>query len=162
MSGWSEAGTQPDEDEHQRFNRYLQQLEDVCREDEAELVRVILRDPDEVMAQSAVARHLDRRSRQLLTDPGFGDWFHAMATEVGEHEFLVRRLHDWMLLRSIAVNAHLAGGCPCRFRLVSAHGCADPDVTGCSAAARQRWKDTTCSHRRRPPARRATPIANSS
>ncbi|GAB3910748.1 hypothetical protein [Microbispora bryophytorum] len=105
MSGWSEAGTQPDEDEHQRFNRYLQQLEDVCREDEAELVRVILRDPDEVMAQSAVARHLDRRSRQLLTDPGFDDWFHAMATEVAEHEFLVRRLHDWMLLRSIAVNA---------------------------------------------------------
>ncbi|MCA2228741.1 hypothetical protein [Nonomuraea aurantiaca] len=66
---------------------------------------MILRDPDEVMAQSAVARHLDRRAHQLLTNPGFGGWFHAMATEAGEQEFLVRRLHEWTLLRSIAVNA---------------------------------------------------------
>ncbi|MFI7422073.1 hypothetical protein [Nonomuraea sp. NPDC049684] len=36
----------------------------------------------------------------LLTDPGF-----ARATEVGEREFVVRRLHEWTLLRSIAVNA---------------------------------------------------------
>ncbi|KAB8184532.1 hypothetical protein [Microbispora catharanthi] len=105
MSGWSDTGKQPDEDEHQRFNRYLQQLADVCQEDEAEMVRVILRDPDEVMAQSAVARHLDRRAHQLLTDPGFGDWFHTMATEVGEQGFLGRRLYEWTLLRSIAVNA---------------------------------------------------------
>jgi hypothetical protein len=105
VSGWNDTGKQPDEDEHQRFHRYLRQLADVCQEDEAELVRMILRDPDEVMAQSAVARHLDRRAHQLLTDPGFGDWFHAMAAEVGEREFLVRRLYEWMLLRSIAVNA---------------------------------------------------------
>ncbi|MEO3808068.1 hypothetical protein ABGB17_03605 [Sphaerisporangium sp. B11E5] len=104
MSGWSDTGGQP-EDEHQRFDRYLQQLEDVRREDEAELARMILRDPDEVMAQSAVARHLDRRAHRLLTDSGFDDWFHSMATEVREHEFLVRRLHEWMLLKSIAVNA---------------------------------------------------------
>lgn len=106
MSGWNDTGRQLDEDEHQRFDRYLQQLEDVCREDEAELVRVILRDPDEAMAQSAVARHLDRRAQQLLVAPGFGDWSHVMATEVGEQEFLVRRLHEWTLLRSIAVGAH--------------------------------------------------------
>jgi hypothetical protein len=105
VSGWNDTGKQPAEDEHQRFARYVRELADVRQEDEAELVRSVLRDPDAVMAQSAVARHLDRRAMQLLTDPRFGDWFHAMNNLVRGLEFLTRRLHEWMLLRAIAVNA---------------------------------------------------------
>ncbi|MEV4069077.1 hypothetical protein ACGFJC_00970 [Nonomuraea fuscirosea] len=61
--------TQQPPDEHQRFARYLRQLTDVHQQDEAELVRTVLRDPDPVMAQSAVVRYLDRRAAQFLTSP---------------------------------------------------------------------------------------------
>ncbi|GLW99383.1 hypothetical protein [Microtetraspora sp. NBRC 16547] len=105
MSGWSDTAQLPADDEHQRFARYLQELADVRQKEEAELVRSVLRDPDTVMAQSAVVRHLDRRAAQLLNDPGFADWFHAMSMAIGEQEFLVHRLQEWTLLRVIAVNA---------------------------------------------------------
>ncbi|MFI7610968.1 hypothetical protein ACIBP6_07020 [Nonomuraea terrae] len=80
---------------------------------------MILRDPDEAMARSAAARHLDRRAHQLLTDPGFGDWFHAMATEVGEHEFLVRRLHasDWFQRTAVQILTS-----PAALRLLASDG----------------------------------------
>ncbi|WP_433499539.1 hypothetical protein ACQP1K_04145 [Sphaerimonospora sp. CA-214678] len=104
MNGWSDTA-QPADDEHQRFARYLRELADVRQEDEAALARSVLRDPDTVMAQSAVVRHLDRRAAQLLTDPEFADWFHAMSTALGEQEFLVHRLQEWTLLRAIAINA---------------------------------------------------------
>lgn len=104
MSGWSDTTQEAVGDEHQRFARYLQELAGVRQENEVELVRSVLRDPDAVMAQLAVVRHLDRRAAQLLIGPGFADWFHAMAAVIGEQEFLAKRLHEWMLLRLIAVN----------------------------------------------------------
>jgi hypothetical protein len=89
------------EDEHQRFARYLHELAVAGDEDEADLVTRILRDPDTTMAQSAIVRHVDRRAAQLLTDDGFTAWCRAMAEISAEREFLVRRLHEWTLLRSI-------------------------------------------------------------
>lgn len=60
----------------------------------------ILRDPEPAMAQSAVAKHLDNRAKQL---PGhrFAGWARTMATVLGEHEFLSRRLRERVLLRSV-------------------------------------------------------------
>ncbi|GAA2904490.1 hypothetical protein GCM10010517_70580 [Streptosporangium fragile] len=103
MTGRS-AAMQPADDEHQRFAHYLQELADVSSQDEVGLVGRVLRDPDTVMAQSAVVRHLDRRAAQLLTDAGFPDWFEAMVIVTAEWEFLVHRLREWMVLRSITID----------------------------------------------------------
>ncbi|GGO71810.1 hypothetical protein [Nonomuraea cavernae] len=70
MTGRSTA-MQPTDDEHQRFARYLQELADAGSQDEVDLVARVLRDPDTVMAQSAMVRHLDRRAAQLPADASF-------------------------------------------------------------------------------------------
>ncbi|MGW2525180.1 hypothetical protein ACWC09_51255 [Streptomyces sp. NPDC001617] len=89
--------------EHRRFAGYLRALEAVAEEGEADLVSAVLRDQDQVMADSAVGRHLDRRAAQLLTGPHFTPWAQAMAEVVGERGFLTRRLREWSLLRSIVL-----------------------------------------------------------
>ena len=105
-----DADGQSAPEEHRRFARYLQDLTVVRDEDEADLVATVLRDPDAAMAQSAVVRHLDNRAAQLLPLSGgrFDDWARAMAREIGELDFLTRRLHEWNLLRSITMAEPLA------------------------------------------------------
>jgi hypothetical protein len=100
-----DTDSQPTPDEHQRFAHYLQQLAAAREADEADLVATVLRDPDQAMAQSAVARHLDNRAAHLLPlpDQQFEDWAHVMTPEISELDFLTRRLHEWTLLRSITV-----------------------------------------------------------
>jgi hypothetical protein len=100
-----DADSQPAPDEHQRFAHYLQQLAAVREADEADLVATVLRDPDQAMAQSAVARHLDNRAAHLLPlpDQRYEDWARAIADQISELAFLTRRLHEWTLLRSITV-----------------------------------------------------------
>jgi hypothetical protein len=97
------VGGQPAPDEHRRFTQYLHDLAVVRDEDEADLIATILCDPDATMAQSAVVRHLDIRAMHLLSDQRFTDWTRAMATMIGEHEFVSQRLREWTLLRSITM-----------------------------------------------------------
>ncbi|GAA4101221.1 hypothetical protein [Nonomuraea soli] len=90
--------------EHHRYRRYLQALDEATESDEAELVTTVLRDEDATMAESAVNRHLEFRATRLLTDPAFTTWAQAMATAIGDRPFLVRRLQEWALLRTIALD----------------------------------------------------------
>ncbi|MFJ9641942.1 hypothetical protein [Streptomyces sp. NPDC101206] len=68
---------------------------------EAEAVAAVLRDPDPVMAESAVVTHLDRRAAQLLDAAAFPAWAEAMAGALGDRAFPARRLREWNLLRAI-------------------------------------------------------------
>ncbi|MFF3417536.1 hypothetical protein ACFYW9_22945 [Streptomyces sp. NPDC002698] len=90
--------------EHLRYRCHLQDLEGVSEADEPALVATVLRDPDRSMAQAAINRHLERRAAQLLTDPRFVTWARTMTTVVGDRPFLARRLHEWTLLRAIALD----------------------------------------------------------
>ncbi|BDT91330.1 MULTISPECIES: hypothetical protein [Nocardia] len=90
-----------DDDEHQRYARYRQELSRVLPESESDMVRVVLGDPDTAMAEAAVVGHLDRRATELLTAPAFPEWAHTIGQVIGEREFVVRRLREWALLRSI-------------------------------------------------------------
>ncbi len=69
---------------------------------EAEAVAAVLRDPDPVMAESAVVTHLDRRAAQLLDDPRFPGWARALRGALGDHAFPARRLREWTLLKAIS------------------------------------------------------------
>ncbi|TDB84698.1 hypothetical protein [Actinomadura sp. 7K534] len=100
MSNSADSAAEPDE--HRRYARHLRALAAVSADDETTLVTEILRDPDQAMAQSAVARHIDDRARQLLADQRFGGWAHTMTGVIGERDFLIRRLTEWTLLAAIA------------------------------------------------------------
>ncbi|MGW3664673.1 hypothetical protein [Streptomyces sp. NPDC005141] len=90
--------------EHARYRRHLQDLEGVSEADEVTLVATVLRDPDMSMAQAAVNRHIERRAAQLLTCPGFTTWAQTMTPVIRDRPFLTRRLHEWTLLRAVALN----------------------------------------------------------
>jgi hypothetical protein len=87
--------------EHERYARYLLEFANVADEDEPELVRAVLTDPDLVMAESAIVRHLDLRAAALLAGPGFPAWAARMGALVAGHPFPARRLREWLLLRAI-------------------------------------------------------------
>ncbi|GLV99002.1 hypothetical protein ABTX82_07070 [Streptomyces lavendulae] len=68
---------------------------------EAEAVAAVLRDPDPVMAESAVVTHLDRRALRLLPGTEFPDWARALHPVLDGHAFPARRLREWSLLKAI-------------------------------------------------------------
>ncbi|MGI5369268.1 hypothetical protein [Streptomyces iakyrus] len=89
--------------EHARFASYLVELEQVADADEMELVGVVLADPDRVMAEAAVVRHLDRRAAQLWPEPAWEEWAAAVGRVVARRPFLVRRLSEWSLFRAVCL-----------------------------------------------------------
>jgi hypothetical protein len=89
--------------EHLRFAAYLRELEQVAEADEATVVTAVLTDPDQVMAQSAVLRHLDRRATDLHLGPAYEQWAESMARTTLRHPFLANRLREWNLLRAITL-----------------------------------------------------------
>ncbi|MFD7909443.1 hypothetical protein ACFV30_01780 [Streptomyces sp. NPDC059752] len=99
----------PDADEppeHRRYARHLESLAaapgaGACAETEAEVVVAVLRDPDRVMAESAVVTHLDRRAVRLLADEEFAAWARAMAAALAGRPFPERRLREWSLLKAV-------------------------------------------------------------
>lgn len=88
--------------EHRRFADHLRALASGPASEEASLVASVLCDEDVQMGQSAVARHMDLRAAELLTDARFTAWADLMATVVAHHGFLTRRLREWTLLRVVA------------------------------------------------------------
>ncbi|MFD7412474.1 hypothetical protein ACFVZ3_40695 [Kitasatospora purpeofusca] len=90
--------------EHRRYAQYLLALESVAEAEEAGLLAAVLRDEDRSMAEAAVNQHLERRAAEQLTGPGFPAWAALTAEVVGERAFLVRRLREWTLLRSLALD----------------------------------------------------------
>jgi hypothetical protein len=50
------------------------------------------------------SRHLDRRAADLLTGSCFTIWARTMAGVVADRDFLTRRLYEWTLLRTIALD----------------------------------------------------------
>ncbi|MFI7355641.1 hypothetical protein ACIBTP_17005 [Streptomyces avidinii] len=97
----------PDDDtppEHWRYARHLEALAvapDRGAEAEVEVVAAVLRDPDRVMAESAVVTHLDRRAAQLLADDQFPAWAVDMAAALTGRPFPERRLREWSLLKAV-------------------------------------------------------------
>ncbi|MEU0585435.1 hypothetical protein [Streptomyces sp. NPDC006132] len=90
-------------DEHVRYKAYLDEFAQVADPDEAGLIGRVLADPDVIMAQAAVLRHLDRRAAVLCAEPGWEEWAQVMARAVVRHPFLIRRLREWSLFRAVTL-----------------------------------------------------------
>ena len=89
--------------EHVRFAAYLSALEQVSDADEVDLIREVLTDPDQSMAQSAARRHLDRRANDLYPGPAYEPWATSMAQATDPHPFLTQHLQEWSLFRAITL-----------------------------------------------------------
>ncbi|MEW1578570.1 hypothetical protein AB0407_10770 [Streptomyces microflavus] len=89
--------------EHLRFWAYLSTLEQVTDAAEPELISEVLADPDQMMAQSAVTRHLDRRAGELHRGPGYEPWVEMMTRTTRGIPFLTQRLREWTLFRAITL-----------------------------------------------------------
>ncbi|WP_331721117.1 hypothetical protein [Streptomyces sp. NBC_00454] len=89
--------------EHLRFWAYLSALEQVTDADEPELIREVLADPDQMMAESAVLRHLDHRAGGLHRGPGYEPWAEMMTQATTGSPFLAQRLQEWSLYRVVAL-----------------------------------------------------------
>ncbi|MGW6709310.1 hypothetical protein ACWGDE_31105 [Streptomyces sp. NPDC054956] len=88
--------------EHWRYARHLESLAAVSGGPaEVEAVAAVLRDPDPVMAESAVVTHMDRRAASLLADDSFPAWARAMGGVLGGRAFAARRLREWTLLKAV-------------------------------------------------------------
>ncbi|MEU9143374.1 hypothetical protein [Streptomyces sp. NPDC048349] len=88
--------------EHWRYERHLESLAAARGQSaEAEAAAAVLRDPDPVMAESAVVTHLNRRAARLLDDEAFAAWARAMTAALAGRAFPQRRLHEWTLLKAI-------------------------------------------------------------
>ncbi|MEU9256188.1 hypothetical protein AB0D66_30680 [Streptomyces sp. NPDC048270] len=88
--------------EHWRYERHLDSLAAASGQPaEAAAVAAVLRDPDPVMAESAVVTHLNRRAARLLDDEGFPGWARAMTAVLAGRAFPERRLREWTLLKAI-------------------------------------------------------------
>ncbi|MFG2710837.1 hypothetical protein ACGFX2_09730 [Streptomyces goshikiensis] len=91
----------PEPPEYWRYTLHLDSLATAPDEAaEAERVAAVLRDPDQVMAESAVVTHLDRRAAQLLAEERFPEWARAMGAVLEGRAFPVARLREWTLLKS--------------------------------------------------------------
>ncbi|MFF8971533.1 hypothetical protein [Streptomyces sp. NPDC014995] len=90
--------------EHARYAEYLQALRQVAPADEGRLVRAVLTDPDRTMARSAVLHHLDHRAAALHRTPAYEPWSRSMLQATTDDPFLTTRLHEWTLLRAIALS----------------------------------------------------------
>ncbi|MFD6163497.1 hypothetical protein ACFWF7_43650 [Nocardia sp. NPDC060256] len=103
MSGHIED-TAPEE--HLRYRQYQQDLAAVTDAAEPELVAAVLRDPDQTMAESAVSEHLNTLAAQLiqLDARKFDQWAVVITEQLADHDFLIRRLQEWSLLKSITLD----------------------------------------------------------
>jgi hypothetical protein len=90
-------------DEHARWARYEHSLKQLLVDDEIMLVAEILSDPDPAMAQSAIARHIDRRAAAMHQEAQYPAWAKRIAGPVNRYPFLARRLREWSLFRAITL-----------------------------------------------------------
>ena len=55
------------------------------------------------MAQSAIARHIDRRAAAMHQEARYSAWAKRIAGPVNRYPFLARRLREWTLFRVITL-----------------------------------------------------------
>jgi hypothetical protein len=89
--------------EHARFAEYLRSLASVPEADEFAVVAAVFGDTDQVMAESAVVRHLDRRAEGLCRGPEFSGWVAAMDPVLDRYPFAAQRLREWTLFTAITL-----------------------------------------------------------
>jgi hypothetical protein len=88
-------------DEHERYRFYLAALSLAPSAREHELIAAVLRDPDKLMAESAVAAYVDRKASLLASPDAFAAWTAEWSGLARPFEFLTRRMREWELFKRV-------------------------------------------------------------
>jgi hypothetical protein len=93
------------EDEHVRIPAYLRVISVAAaahhRDGDRTLVATIVRDPMATAARTAVVELVDRIASRSASAGEFQRWAAGILPEVGQFEFIHRRVRDWTLYLSI-------------------------------------------------------------
>ncbi|MFF5097385.1 MULTISPECIES: hypothetical protein [Actinosynnema] len=100
-------------DEHVRHAVYLEALAAAGPGADVALIGRVLDDPDRVVAEASVVRHVDRVAAGA--GAGFGAWADAVRQVVGERAFPLARIEEWRLFLAVRDGEAVDGG-----RLVAA------------------------------------------
>ena len=88
-------------DEHARYQTYTDSLSLASPSEEHELIVAVLRDPDSVIAEAAVANHIDRQASILCSRSSYSAWTAQVVDLMSQHNFLIRRMEEWKLFKEI-------------------------------------------------------------
>jgi hypothetical protein len=88
-------------DEHARYQMYLNALSSASPLEERELIATVLRDPDGVMAEAAVANHIDRQASILHRRSSYDTWTTRIVDLLNQRDFLMGRMKEWKLFKEI-------------------------------------------------------------
>jgi hypothetical protein len=88
-------------DGQERGQAYLAALSVVPAAGEGEIVEIVLRDPDRVMAESVMISHVDRQASRLGSAGSFAAWAVGIADLLERQSFVARRLQEWRLFKTV-------------------------------------------------------------
>jgi hypothetical protein len=95
-------------DEQGRHRVYLEALAAVPAAGESEIVALVLRDPDRVMAESVLIGHVDRQASRLESSGSFAAWAAGIAGLVGQQSFVARRIGEWQIFKTVTEGGQVA------------------------------------------------------
>jgi hypothetical protein len=99
------VGREPDHlaelvsDEHRRWTLYLEAFAVVPEEQERELLKAVLDDPDRPMRDSAVGTYVDNVATTLSSRGQMSDWLSSIQDLLALSPFASRRAEEWLLVK---------------------------------------------------------------
>ncbi|MCW2638361.1 MAG: hypothetical protein JWP76_667 [Dactylosporangium sp.] len=84
-----------------RRRLYLAALAVAPDAEESALIALVLRDPDRVMAESAMVSYMDSQASRLPSADVFAAWAAGISDMVEKQSFLARRIRDWQLFKAL-------------------------------------------------------------
>ncbi len=92
------------EDEHLRYDLYLEALSLAEPSDELHLIEIVLRDPDQAMRDGAMGVLVDRRASTLGSER-FARWYDERHEQLAASPFAMERAEEWLVYSEVISGA---------------------------------------------------------
>ena len=93
-------------DEHLRYELYVDALSLVSSEKDEQLIDIVLRDADPVMREAALGAFVDRVASSRSTE-SFGRWYEARQTRLSSSKFASQRAKEWLTYKDVMEGRHV-------------------------------------------------------
>src|SRR5262245_13587522 len=89
------------EDEHARYQLYVDALRAAPIGHERHILEVVLRDPDRAMREATIVVQIDHVGRELPSASHFSEWWERQGWAADGIAFASRRASQWTLLKQL-------------------------------------------------------------
>ena len=93
---------------HDRYQFYLEVIALARPPEDAALLRVVLRDPDPVMGESAALQFVEKKAGQHSSCVAFTSWAQTVSDITSDRDFLSRRIREWSEFKRIMEGASIS------------------------------------------------------